>query len=372
MRASPLLGGPLAVSVAAETPATAAKPGSGATALGTVTVKGVIKRQSAVTKERVATSVIDSVSAEEIAAAGDSNAGEAIRRVTGVSVQNNVVVVRGLGDRYSTTLVNGAEIPSFNPSRRVVSVDAFPSEFLGGLTVQKTYSADLPGEFSGGVALIETRPTPDFEAGSIKLNVGGNTQTTLSPVLTYQGSDFDYLGFDGGQRDLPGAYRDVTNNGANTLGGATLADRRALLQSLPNLFDLQRIDKAPADFGGSLSYGNVYKLKARRKSASRSPVCTTPTTASVAKIAACSRPAVAAVRTCRVRTSRNCSAPSRPSKPAAPWASATNTRSSTRSTSSPCCRARLRKARSSAAQWPATPASRPIRSASRSITSKAS
>ena len=272
VRASPLLGGPLLVSVATTPTATAdttttagTKAGSGAAALGTVTVKGVVKRQSTVTKERVATSVIDSVSAEEIAAAGDSNAGEAIRRVTGVSVQNNVVVVRGLGDRYSTTLVNGAEIPSFNPSRRVVSVDAFPSEFLGGLTVQKTYSADLPGEFSGGVALIETRPTPDYETGSIKLNVGGNTQTTLSPVLTYQGSDFDYLGFDGGQRDLPRAYREVTNNGANTLGGASLDDRRRLLQSLPNLFDLQRIDDAPADFGGSLSYGNVYKLAGTQK-----------------------------------------------------------------------------------------------------------
>lgn len=275
VRASPLLGGSLAVSVGAVTPppaaaatgttTTAGTAGSGAAALGTVTVKGVVRRQSTVTQERVATSVIDSVSQEEIAAAGDSNAGEAIRRVTGVSVQNNVVVVRGLGDRYSTTLVNGAEIPSFNPSRRVVSVDAFPSEFLGGLTVQKTYSADLPGEFSGGVALIETRPTPDFETGAIRVNVGGNTQTTFSPVLTYQGSDFDYLDTDGGQRDLPGSYRDITNNGANTLGGATLDDRRALLQSLPNLFDLQRIDKAPADFGGSLTYGNVFKLGGTQK-----------------------------------------------------------------------------------------------------------
>ncbi|WP_293373504.1 TonB-dependent receptor [Nevskia sp.] len=268
VRASPLLGGPLAVSVAAaaapETTTAGTKAG-GAAALGTVTVKGVVKRQSTVTKERVATSVIDSVSQEEIAAAGDSNAGEAIRRVTGVSVQNNVVVVRGLGDRYSTTLVNGAEIPSFNPSRRVVAVDAFPSEFLGGLTVQKTYSADLPGEFSGGVALIETRPTPDFQTAAIRVNAGGNTQTTLAPVLTYQGSDFDYLGADGGQRDLPAAYRDATNNGANGLNGATPADRLSLLQSLPNLFDLQRIDKAPADFGGSLTYGNVFKLGGTQK-----------------------------------------------------------------------------------------------------------
>ena len=100
VRASPLLGGPLSVSVAttaapSATTTAGTKAGGGAAALGTVTVKGVVKRQSAVTKERVATSVIDSVSAEEIAAAGDSNAGEAIRRVTGVSVQNNVVVVRG-------------------------------------------------------------------------------------------------------------------------------------------------------------------------------------------------------------------------------------------------------------------------------------
>ncbi len=239
--------------------------GKGAATLGTVNVKGTLKRQSTAQKERVATSVIDAVSQEEIAAAGDSNAGEALKRVTGVSVQDGVVVVRGLGDRYSTTLVNGAEIPSFNPSRRVVAADAFPSEFLGGLTVQKTYSADLPGEFSGGVALIETRPIPDFRTGVLRLNVGGNTQTTFSPVLTYRGSNSDYLGFDGGRRELPSTYRDITGNGSSSLSNTTLAERTQLLQSLPNLFDLRRIDDAPADFGGSLTFGDVYKLDGGQK-----------------------------------------------------------------------------------------------------------
>lgn len=244
---------------------TAGTAGKGAAALGTVTVKGAVKRQTTAQKERVATTVIDAVSQEEIAAAGDSNAGEALRRVTGVSVQDKVVVVRGLGDRYSTTLVNGAEIPSFNPSRRVVAADAFPSEFLGGLSVQKTYSADLPGEFSGGVALIETRPIPDFRTGVLRLNAGGNTQTTFSPVLTYRGGDTDYLGFDDGSRELPSTYRDITRDGNSSLSSTTLAERAQLLDSLSNRFDLRRIKDAPADFGGSLTYGDVFKLEGGQK-----------------------------------------------------------------------------------------------------------
>ncbi|WP_273456794.1 TonB-dependent receptor [Nevskia ramosa] len=274
VRASPLLGGSLAVSVSAVTPApaavapsttTAGTTGSGAAALGTVTVKGVVRRQSTATKERVATSVIDAVSQEEITAAGDSNASEALQRVTGVSVQDKVVVVRGLGDRYSTTLVNGAEIPSFNPSRRVVSADAFPSDFIGSISVQKTYSADIPGDFSGGVAIIETQPVPDFQNGRVQVKAGGNSQTTFSPILTYRGSGTDYLGFDSGRRDLPKTYNEITQGGTVPIDGISQADRGKLLQSLPALFDLRRIDDAPVDFGGSLSYGDVYKFGDGRK-----------------------------------------------------------------------------------------------------------
>lgn len=260
--ASPLLSRSLALTLVPEAPANSA---STATQLGTVVVTGRYQRDSAVQRERLSTSVIDAVSQEEIAAAGDSNASDALQRVTGLSVQDDVVVVRGLGDRYSTTLVNGAEIPSFNPSRRVVSADVFPSEFIGGITVQKTYSANLPGDFSGGVALIETRPVPDYRTGSIRLKVGGNTQTTFSPVLTYRGSGTDYLGFDAGRRDLPATFDRITNGRSIPLNQVSQADRGLLLQSLPDLFDLRRIDDAPVDFGGSLSYGDVYKLGGTQK-----------------------------------------------------------------------------------------------------------
>jgi outer membrane receptor protein involved in Fe transport len=259
---SPLLTQSLSISLVATATKTADKS---SVTLDGVTVKGRYKRSSTAQKERLATSVVDAVTAEEIAAAGDSNASESLKRVTGLSVQDGVVVVRGLGDRYSTTLVNGAEIPSFNPSRRVVSADVFPSEFIGGLTVQKTYSADLPAEFSGGVALIETRPLPDYRTGSIQLKVGGNTQTTFSPVLTYRGSESDYLGFDGGQRALPSAYNGITNGGNVAFNALPQSQRGLLLQALPDLFDLRRIDDAPVDFGGSLSYGDVFSLGGSQK-----------------------------------------------------------------------------------------------------------
>ena len=93
----------------------------------------------------------DSISTEEISRLPASDAGEAIKRVTGISiVGGRYVFVRGLGERYSNTLLNNVEIPSPEPNRRVVPMDIFPASLLSSLQTVKTFSPDQPGGFAGG------------------------------------------------------------------------------------------------------------------------------------------------------------------------------------------------------------------------------
>ena len=88
----------------------------------------------------------DSISTEEISRLPASSAGEAIKRVTGVSiVGGRYVFVRGLGEHYSNTLLNNVEIPSPEPNRRVVPMDIFPASLLASLQTVKTFTPDQPG-----------------------------------------------------------------------------------------------------------------------------------------------------------------------------------------------------------------------------------
>ena len=101
------------------------------------------------------------IGAEQMSRAGDSNAASALKRVTGLTVVGGkYVYVRGLGERYSASLLNGVSLPSPEPERRVVPLDLFPSAILQSITIQKTFSPDRPGEFGGMVAL-QTRGIPE-------------------------------------------------------------------------------------------------------------------------------------------------------------------------------------------------------------------
>ena len=111
---------------------------------------------------RSSTQVISVLSSEEIARTGEGDISGALGRVTGLSVQGQgFVYVRGLGDRYSLALLNGLPLPSPQPLSRVVPLDIFPTNVVSSSLVQKTYSANFPGEFGGGVINLTTRAVPE-------------------------------------------------------------------------------------------------------------------------------------------------------------------------------------------------------------------
>ncbi|WP_437730316.1 TonB-dependent receptor domain-containing protein [Sorangium sp. So ce1335] len=147
----------------------------------------------------------DAVGAKEIAKTPDRNAAEAAKRIVGATVvDGRYVYVRGLGDRYTNALLNGAPLPSPEPDRQAVPLDLFPSLVLSDITVVKTFTPDIPGDFAGGSVQINTRELPTSFLFQASVSLAANTQSTFRDRLTYDGSSTDWLGIDDGTRALPG------------------------------------------------------------------------------------------------------------------------------------------------------------------------
>lgn len=157
-----------------------------------------------VEEKRSNAGIADILGAEQISRAGDSDAAGALKRVTGLTlVDGRFVYVRGLGERYSSALLNGAQIPSPDPTRRVVPLDLFPTDLLSGIVVQKTWSADMPGEFAGGTVQLRTRGAPEDFLLRVQGGIGAGDGTTGSDGLRYDGGGRDWTGADDGSRDAP-------------------------------------------------------------------------------------------------------------------------------------------------------------------------
>lgn len=160
--------------------------------------------ESLLAERRVAAAVVDGISAEEISKMPASDAAEAVARVTGVSVLGNGhVFVRGLGERYSATMLNNTSIATTEPEKRVVPLDLFQSRLIDTVRIVKTYRADLPGEFSGGMVQLETVRFPHAGILEVGANAAFNTQTTGRRFHTYPGGALDFFGFGSGARSLP-------------------------------------------------------------------------------------------------------------------------------------------------------------------------
>jgi outer membrane receptor protein involved in Fe transport len=170
--------------------------------------RGTVNR--ALDEQRNATNIVNAVSAEQIARSPDSDAGQAVQRVSGVTVQEGkYVFVRGLGERYTTTSLNGARIPSPEPERKVVPLDLFPSGLLEGITTSKTFTPDQPGDFSGAQVNLKTREFPARRVLSFSMSAGLNDAATAQDVLRAPRVGTEWAGFAGGERELPDPIRDA-------------------------------------------------------------------------------------------------------------------------------------------------------------------
>lgn len=171
----------------------------------TESISAVAATAEMVTQERkLAAAVSDGISGQEIRSSTASDAAAAMQQVTGVSiVESGYVYVRGLGERYSATMLNNAMIPTTEPERRVVPLDLFPATLIDNIKVLKTYTPDLPGEFSGGLVQMTTIEFPTRPVLRVSGSTGINTVTSFKNFSTYRGGRRDLFGFDDGTRALP-------------------------------------------------------------------------------------------------------------------------------------------------------------------------
>ena len=149
--------------------------------------------------------LIDGISSKEISRGGDSDVAGAVKRVTGVTVEDGkYVYVRGLSDRYSKTVLNGAVIPSLDPRRNAVQMDMFPTAMIDNVSIYKTFSPELPADFSGGLINVNTKDYPEDLKIVFSAALGYNTNASFnSDFATGNTSSKDWLGMDDGTRAIP-------------------------------------------------------------------------------------------------------------------------------------------------------------------------
>lgn len=230
-----------------------------------------------------AVAVTDGIGAGQMARTGDSDAAGAARRVTGLTViGGKYVYVRGLGDRYSATTLDGASLPSPEPERRVVPLDLFPTALIDSLVIQKTWTPDQSGEFSGGVVQIRSRRLPESPVFSLSLSGAYASGTTFTTVQQGARGPTDWLGLGNTFRALP-AEVDESDGALKAAGrfsedGYTAEDLARLGESFPNHWGLtdrlalpnlgvnlaigNRLDLGAARVGGllGLTYGNAWDV----------------------------------------------------------------------------------------------------------------
>lgn len=163
---------------------------------------------STVAERRSEKRMVEVLGAEEMSRAGDGDAAAALKRATGLTlVGGKYVYVRGLGERYSSTLLDGATLPSPEPERRVVPLDLFPTGVLSSVVVQKTWSPELPADFGGGAIALRTRRIPDEAFVQASVSLGAVLGATFTEAPMSQGGALDLLGVDDGTRALPAELR---------------------------------------------------------------------------------------------------------------------------------------------------------------------
>lgn len=211
--------------------------------------------------------VVDTVSAEEMSRRGDSSAASALKRVTGLTVVGGkYIYVRGMGERYSATLLNGATLPSPEPTRRVVPLDLFPTAMLESVVVQKTFSASMPADFGGGVLQLRTRGIPDEPVLKFGVSTTYTSGTTgeMSPFGPAVSGDFWGNGTDGRRlnQEFVQATEDTPLVIKSALPGSvgfTAEEIEELSKSTPNRWGLQDV-QVPYDLGLNASIGNGWDI----------------------------------------------------------------------------------------------------------------
>lgn len=218
-----------------------------------------ISEAAMITTKRKSANMLDGISAERFRTIGDSDAAQALKRVTGVSVEGGkYVYVRGLGDRYSKTMMNSVDIPSLDPNRNSLQIDIFPTNLIDNMIITKTAVAEMPADFTGGIVNIETKDFPEEPILDVSISTSYNPSMHFnSNFLGYDGSRTDNLGFDGGTRELPNGA-DVEDIPTPISGNSQQEVNNFINSFNPTLGPKQLTN--PMDLSAGVSLGNQFAV----------------------------------------------------------------------------------------------------------------
>ncbi|RPD96770.1 TonB-dependent receptor [Aureibaculum marinum] len=206
--------------------------------------------------QRRSVNLLDGISSENFKKLGASDLAKAVKSVPGVSIQGGkYVYVRGLGDRYTKTILNGVDIPGLDPDRNTIQMDVFPTNIIDNIIVVKSATADLPADFTGGIVDIVTKEFPTRKEFSLSLSGSYNPNMHFkSNYLSYEGGNTDFLGFDDGTRALPiSPYQPIPNT----------FDNNPLLTEITQKFDPNlgaQESNSNMDYSIGLTAGNQYTV----------------------------------------------------------------------------------------------------------------
>ncbi|MEH0152813.1 carboxypeptidase-like regulatory domain-containing protein [Limibacter armeniacum] len=151
---------------------------------------------SLITQMQESVGIVTGISNQQISQSLDRDAGDVVKRVPGVTLMNDFVLIRGLDPRYTMTYLNGMIAPSTDQNRRVFAFDLVPSGLIDQVTVYKSPAPELPGQFAGGVVKVSTK-----SAGAVRrlqIGISGQYRTggsSFADIYSNTGkNDSDLLG----------------------------------------------------------------------------------------------------------------------------------------------------------------------------------
>ena len=207
---------------------------------------------------RTSGQVANGIGRQQIAKGQDRSAADVVKRMPGITITDGrFVMVRGLGDRYNSVLLNGVAAPSLEPDKRAFSFDLLPSGAQDRMMVYKSGAPHLPGEFAGGVIELATMGVPQENEVKVGVGLGVRAGTTFQDFRQDQRGSTDFLGFDDGSRQLPSAFPDHLNNVGDASQLATLG------RMLPNTWGSTVNQAAPDQRFNLLIARRLGKAEAR-------------------------------------------------------------------------------------------------------------
>ncbi len=205
-----------------------------------------------------AANVSDGISQVQIAKLADPTGADALSRVTGLTiVGQRFAQIRGASERYNNTQLNGVTIVGTDPGKRAFSFDLIPANLLENSVVLKTFTPDLPGDFSGGLVRMQTVDFPDIATARLSISSSYTGGVTFRTVNLGPRGATDYLGIDDGLRALPSVFNDTLPLSRENIS----PERRAELASLlPNTFHVRPVTASPGlsltgSWGDRASFG---------------------------------------------------------------------------------------------------------------------